>query len=149
MNMGLELLIPGMQHSHKAWFPPEFIFTERYQCLRDGLKEDGEHHGFVLEDEGIELMGKGKYHMEVGNGQQFGCSFFKPSLSGDVLTFWAVPVTAGMIPDALSAALIAARKVAATRGGAAVHEVEEDPALIIRQGIYASIVSYMGAEDIC
>jgi hypothetical protein len=53
-----------------------------------------------------------------------------------------------MIPDALSAAPIAALKVAATRGGAAVHEVEENPALIGRQGICASIVSYMGAEDI-
>jgi hypothetical protein len=149
MNMGLELLIPGMQHSYKARFAPEFMFTEGYHCLRDGLKEDGEHHGFVFENEGIQLMRKGKYHMEVGNGQQFGYSFFQPSLSGYVLTFWTVSVPAGMIPDALSAAVIAALKVAATCGSAAVNEVEENPALIIRQGIDASIVSYMAAENIC
>jgi hypothetical protein len=48
MEMGLKLLIPGMENSHKARFSAELVFTEPYQCLRDGFKEDIEHDGFVF-----------------------------------------------------------------------------------------------------
>jgi len=54
-----------------------------------------------------------------------------------------------MIHDTLSAAVVAALNVAATIGGAAVNEVGEDPVLLGPQGICASIVSYMCAENIC
>ena len=46
--MGLELLIPGMQKGHKSQFSPELVFTIFKKTLRDGFKEDVEHHGFVL-----------------------------------------------------------------------------------------------------
>jgi hypothetical protein len=48
MKMGLEVLIPGMQKGHKSQFSPELVFTKFKKTLRDGFKEDVEHHGFVL-----------------------------------------------------------------------------------------------------
>jgi len=71
MKMGLKLLIPGMQYGHEAQFSTEFVPAESEQSLSDGFKQDGEHHGFVFQDEGIQLMGQGKDDVEVGSGQQF------------------------------------------------------------------------------
>ena len=93
-------------------------------------------------------MWKSKYDMEVGKGQQFGFSCFKPSLSGNLLTFWTVSVTAGMIHDTLSAAVVTALNVAATICGAAVNDVGYDPVLIRPQGICVSIVYDMLAKNI-
>ena len=71
MKMGLKLLIPSMQNSHKSQFSAKLLFTELCQCLGDGFKEDAEHQGFVLQDEGIQLMRQGENNMEVGNGKEF------------------------------------------------------------------------------
>ena len=149
MNMGLELLIPGMQDGHKAQFAAKLLFTKSCQGLRDGLKQDGEHHGFVCEDDWIQLMGEGKYDMEVGKGQQFGFLLLKPPLSGDLLTFGAVSITAGMIDDTLSTAVVAALKVTATISGATAQQVGYDSVLIRPQRIGALIVSDMVSENIC
>jgi hypothetical protein len=71
MKMAFELLIPGMQDSHKARFSTKLVFSKLKQGLGDGFKEHIEHHGFVLYDEGVQLMGQGKYDVEVGNRQHF------------------------------------------------------------------------------
>ena len=60
-------------------------------------------------------MGQCKYNMEVGGGQQFFFSGLKPALPGDLLTGGTMPVSAGMIADALSAAAVAAIDVTAKR----------------------------------
>jgi hypothetical protein len=75
-------------------------------------------------------MGESENDMEVGGGEEFGLAFFKPSLSGDVLTLGAVSIAAGMIEDTLSAAVGAALDVATQGGGTAVKEVGDDPVLI-------------------
>ena len=69
--MGLELLIPGMQHAQKTYFTSKFIFPKSDQCFRYGFKQGIEHEGFIFQDEGIELMGQGKDAMEIGNGEHF------------------------------------------------------------------------------
>jgi hypothetical protein len=46
-------------------------FPKSDQCFRYGFKQDIEHEGFVLEDEGVELMRQGKDAMEIGNGEEF------------------------------------------------------------------------------
>jgi hypothetical protein len=48
MKMGLQLLIPGMQNSHKAQFATHVAFSKVKQGFRAGFKEDVEHKGFVL-----------------------------------------------------------------------------------------------------
>jgi hypothetical protein len=75
-------------------------------------------------------MGESENDVEVGGRQEFGFTFFKPALSGDVLTLGAVSITAGMIEDTLCAAVGAALDVAAQGGGTAVKEVGDDPVLI-------------------
>jgi hypothetical protein len=75
-------------------------------------------------------MGEGENDVEVGGGEEFGFAFFKPSLSGDVLTLGAVSIAAGVIEDTLSAAVCAALDVATQGGGTAVKEVGDDPVLI-------------------
>jgi len=103
MKMGLELLIPGMQHADETYFSSQFLFPKSDQRLRYGLKEHIEHEGFVLQDEWIELMGQGKDTVEIGDGEDFGFSGFQPSLPGYLLTLGAVPIPAGMIQNTLSA----------------------------------------------
>ena len=71
MEMGPEPLIPGMQNSHKAGFSAQLVLTELEQGFRDGFKQDVEHDRFVLQDEGIQLVGKRKDHVEIGDGQEF------------------------------------------------------------------------------
>ena len=71
MKMGLELLIPGMQHADKTYFSSQFLFPKSDQCLGYGLKQHIEHEGFVLQDEWIELMRQGKDAMEIGHGEHF------------------------------------------------------------------------------
>jgi len=68
-------------------------------------------------------MWQGKYDMEVGNGEEFAFSRLKPLLSGYLLAFGAVSIPAGMIDDALSAAMIAAMELAAKFGGAALKDM--------------------------
>ena len=48
MEVGFELLIPGMQDSDKAQGPAQFLPPKLDQGLRDGFEEEVEHHGFVL-----------------------------------------------------------------------------------------------------
>jgi hypothetical protein len=75
-------------------------------------------------------MGESENDVEVGGGEEFGLAFFKPSLSGDVLTLGAVSITAGMVEDPFCATVGTALDVATQGGGTAVKEVGDDPVLI-------------------
>ena len=48
MEVGFELLIPGMQDSDKAQGPSQFLPPELDQGFRDGFEKEVKHHGFVL-----------------------------------------------------------------------------------------------------
>jgi hypothetical protein len=48
MEVGFELLIPGMQDSDKAQIPAQFLPPKLDQGFRDGFEEEVEHDGFVL-----------------------------------------------------------------------------------------------------
>lgn len=63
-------------------------------------------------------MGESENDVEVGRREEFGLTFFKPSLSGNVLTLGAVSIAAGVIEDTLSAAVGTALDVATQGGGA-------------------------------
>jgi hypothetical protein len=71
MEMAFELLIPGMQNSHKARFSTKLVFSKLKQGLGDSFKEHIEGHGFVLYDDGVQLMRQGKYDVKVSEGQHF------------------------------------------------------------------------------
>jgi hypothetical protein len=124
-----------MQYGHEAQFSTKLVVAKCEQSLSYGFKQDGEDHGFVFQDEGIQLMGQRKYEVEVGSRQQFGFSRFNPTLPWYVLAGGTMPVTAGMIPDTLRTAVVAAMEVTSQIGGAAVKQVGYDPVLIRREGI--------------
>lgn len=48
MEVGFELLIPGMQDSDKAQSPSQFFLPKLDQGLGDGFEEEAKHHRFVL-----------------------------------------------------------------------------------------------------
>ena len=75
-------------------------------------------------------MGESENDVEVRGREEFGLTFFKPSLPGDVLTLGAVSIAARMIEDTLCAAVGAALQMTTQGGGAAVKEVGNDPMLI-------------------
>ena len=75
-------------------------------------------------------MGESENDVEVRGREEFGLTFFKPSLSGDVLTLGAVSIAAGVIEDTFCATVGTALDVASQGGGAAVKEVADDPVLI-------------------
>ena len=53
MEVGFELLIPGMQDSDKAQSPTQFLPPKLDQGLGDGFEVEIEHHGFVLQRDEI------------------------------------------------------------------------------------------------
>ena len=110
--MGLEPLIPGMQHADETYFSSQFLFSKSDQRLRYGLKEHIEHEGFVFQDKWIELMRQGKDAVEIVDGEDFGFSVFQPSLPRYLLTFGAVTVPAGVVQNTLSAAVAATIEMA-------------------------------------
>lgn len=110
--MGLELLIPGMQHADETYFSSQFLFPKSDQCLGYGLKQHIEHEGFVLQDNWIELMRQGEDTVEIGDGEEFGFSGFQPSLPGYLLTLGAVSVSTRVVQNTLSAAMAAAIEMA-------------------------------------
>jgi hypothetical protein len=75
-------------------------------------------------------MGESENDVEVRGREEFGLTFFKPSLPGDVLTLGAVSIAAGVIEDTFCATVGTALDVASQGGGAAVKEVGNDPMLI-------------------
>jgi hypothetical protein len=71
VKMGSEQLIPGVQYGHETQFTTELVFPELEEGLRGSLKEGGEHHRFVIQDDRVQLMWEGEDDMEVGLGEEF------------------------------------------------------------------------------
>ena len=65
-------------------------------------------------------MGKSKYNMRIGNGQQFGASRSQPPIARLTLALRAVPVSAGVIGDGLLTARGALVQMAAHGCGTAL-----------------------------
>jgi hypothetical protein len=108
VKMGLKLLVPGVQDGPKSRGAAEFIFTKAQERLGSGGKQADEHEFLMILDYGIEFMRQGEDHMEVVDRQNFLLAFSQPPLSGHVLAFGAVAVSAGVISDAQTAAGVAA-----------------------------------------
>ncbi len=109
-----------MQNSNKAGFSTPVVFTKDKQRLRDRFKKDLEHHGFVTQDNGVQFVRQGEDDMEVADRQELLLASFGPFFSGHLLALGAMSITAGMVGDALSAAVVAAFNVTAKAGGTAV-----------------------------
>ena len=120
MEVGSEVLVPGVKRGNKARFSAEFVFTEGQKRLGCGVKQDGEHHLFMAQDDGVELMGQGEDHVEVLYRQDLSSSFLKPAFTRHVLACGAMPIAAGMVDKAHGAAMAAPIDMAAKIRGSAV-----------------------------
>jgi len=71
-------------------------------------------------------MGQRKNAVEIGCGQKFGFSIFKPALPGYVLALWTMTVTTGVITDPLSPTMITVFNVATEIRCAAIEKIVYD-----------------------
>jgi len=64
-----------MEHCDKAQLAlkvPLRIVSKSLESLVDRGKEDIEHYPFVAQDNGVEIVGKCKNHMEITTGYELG-----------------------------------------------------------------------------
>jgi hypothetical protein len=139
MEVGIELLVPGMQDGDESPVSAQAVSgvtAEAQEALGDGVKEDREHGFLSAQHNGVKLVGEREYGVNVAHGQKLCLAGFEPSFARDVL--------AGVIGDPLSATVIAVLNAAAERGRSAGDELGYDLVLRGLQGYgsrYAVICS--------
>jgi len=119
MNVGVELLVPGVEDGGDSEFSAEFPGGKTQEGFGDGLEEDVEDDFLIRQRDGIEFVRQGEDGMEVGDWQEFSFSGGEPAGFGEGLALGAMTVAAGIIGGACKAALIAAVHVAAEGDGPA------------------------------
>ncbi len=99
MRVELELLIPGMKHGGKFHVNSQsFIPSGKLKKGPGGsVKQDVIQEFFVLDGQGVEIMGEGEDHVEVMGWQQPFHALVEPSCLLQTLAFGAVAITAGIV----------------------------------------------------
>ena len=130
-----ERLAPGVQYGEEADLGAEVAGVGGYgaQCVGDGPEEQTVDDGLVLGGDLGDRRGHGEDDVEVLGGQQVRATLFQPRGAGQRLTGRTVAVTAGVVPDAPMAAVVALLDVAAERGGAALLDGRHHAALRRRE----------------
>ena len=118
--------------------------------LGRGSEQQIVDHRFVLVGDIGDCRRQCEDHMEVGHGQELGLAFGEPLLCRSALTFWAVPVAAGVIGDSREGSVLAAHDMPAERRRAATldrrHNLELAEADMA--GVSLPPRRSVGAEDI-
>ncbi len=99
--MVAEFLVPGMEDLDNAGCRPEIFLIRRQFQKRSGtasVKKPVEEL-LITVNQGIEFMGKGKYHMEVRGIDDLSPALIHPDFLLHSLAVRAVTVTAGIIMD--------------------------------------------------
>lgn len=76
----------------------------------------------IAADQGVQLMRKGKHHMEVRGINDFRFPLVYPDLLQNSLTVWAVPVPAGIVMDLQMSAFRAVADVVPQLSGLTVKD---------------------------
>ena len=124
VDMVEHLLVPGMEHLDDAGPGAQvsLVGAELEERLRAAFVEEPVKVLLVGEDEGVQLMGEGKDHMEVRRVNDLGPTPVHPELLLDGLAVGAAAVAAGIIMDLHVAAVWAEAPVAAQLPGLAAHD---------------------------
>lgn len=124
VDMVEHLLVPGMEHLDDAGLGAQvsLVGAELEERLRAAFVEEPVKVLLVGEDEGVQLMGEGKDHMEVRRVNDLGPTPVHPELLLDGLAVGAAAVAAGIIMDLHVAAVWAEAPVAAQLPGLAAHD---------------------------
>ena len=121
--MVFQLLVPGMEDLDDPGRSAE-IFPVRRK-LQKGLGTAAVKQAvkklLVAEDQGVQFMGQGKDHMEIGCVDHFRAAAVHPQFLFHSLTVRAVPVPAGIIVEQGKAAVFADADITAEGSGLA-HE---------------------------
>lgn len=116
MEMGLELLVPGVEQGDKPGFAAEIVMAECEKGLSGGIEQDFQEEPFVGEDKGIEFVWESEDDVKISDGQNFSLAGFKPARLVEPLTLGAMPISAGVVGGPFKATAVALFEMAAERG---------------------------------
>jgi hypothetical protein len=148
----MQILTPGVEHGEKADGCTQKSRVRRCfeQSLRSGAEQEVIDRFRILERQAADLLWQGKYHMEIGDGQEFGLPLREPPGTSRGLALGAVPVAARVIEDDAMSAPVTLVEVAAQDCGPAAANVSQCPFLLARQHVIPASpkILLMRAEDI-
>src|ERR1700744_5019754 len=121
VRMVRQVLCPGVQHAEEADLHAEMlgIGGDDAQGLRCRTEQDIVDHRLVLERDDLDLRRYGEHDVEVRHVEQLRLAILQPLGAREILTLWAVAISARVVRDTLMAAVTAALDVTAESGGAA------------------------------
>ena len=119
MDMVIQFLVPGMEDLDDPRLGAEiFLVRAKFQeSFRTAFMEQAVKAFLVGINQGIEFMGEGKHHMEVGGVNDFRPAFIHPDFFEDCLAAGTVPVPAGIIMELHAAAFGACTDIDAEAAG--------------------------------
>ena len=100
MNVRMfEFLVPGMKDTEEADLRAEMlgVASDLQQRVGASPEEQGIDLAFVLHRQRRKVPRHCEDHVDVAGGQQFFPPRFEPAIACIGLTFWAVPVAAGVV----------------------------------------------------
>lgn len=99
MGMKAEVLSPSVQNGGVSNRCTQilFVFGQLLQCLCNTSKQQMVAVPLIAVDQQIQFLGNSKNHMEISNVQEIGLLSVNPSLFGNRLAFWTMPVPAGVV----------------------------------------------------
>ena len=124
VGMSLQVLSPSVQHRQKTDLGSQMlgISSHLQQRLGTGAHEQVVNHCLVLQCQAGQLMGQRKNKVEVVAGEQFLGTCSQPLVASIGLTFWAMPVSAGVELDGLMSAFGTRIHMCAECGGTATQD---------------------------
>ena len=105
MEVGIERLVPGVQHHRRAELTTQVLLAKLEERLAGSAEEQGQEETGVAHDERIESVRPGKHRVEVGRGKQLCAPRFHPLGLGPRLTCGTVAIPARAIRIARKATL--------------------------------------------
>jgi len=149
MRMKQQILSPTVQDREKT-----DVRTEMARIGGNGLKggcaggeQDLIQQRLVAQHQVVELLRDGENHMVVVDRQQLSLPAFHPLRPGQILTFWTMAVTAGVVGVSFFGAVAALLPIAPERGGTTRFNGMHQPQLMKRQVMLLAIPGAVGAED--
>jgi len=149
MRMESEVSCPGMQDASNGEQSPKTVVVrpQAKERLCGSLKEDIENSPGVGPCQGSELGRQSEADMHVAGGQCAAFSFSDPACLGQVLTFGAVAVPAGVVRRSFMPAVFTDVLVPSERRGATSQDIAQCFVLIRRENIAFDIGLTVFPED--
>jgi hypothetical protein len=112
-------LSPSVEHREESDLRPEMlrIGCNRAQRLAGRPEQNVVDDVFILQGNGCDWLWQSEDQMEVLGVEKLGLTIIQPLGASQRLTFWAVPISARIITDALVVTAITVFDVATKRRG--------------------------------